>query len=59
MGINLIGEKWIITDGIQMENKGQLINEKRGQEPDLEGVCVCVCVCVCKRGGWGRPRNES
>ena len=47
MGINLIGEKWIITDGIQMENKGQLINEKRGQEPDLEGVCVCVCVCVC------------
>ena len=55
MGINLIGEKWIITDGIQMENKGQLINEKRGQEPDLEGVCVCVCVR--ERDGEGQEMS--
>lgn len=32
--------------------------KKKGQEPDLEGVCVCVRVYIVK-GIGGRPRNES
>ena len=31
--------------------------KKKGQEPDLEGVCVCVCMYIYSERYWGKAKK--